>query len=319
MRRIYLLLTVFILIFVLAACQGDAKDVTESDGSNVEKNVQIKGYFTTNEVDINDTIPILYIVKNDSDKAVKVTEDDFSLEKPGEEVWFGSSTGEEPRFISVDAHKEEAIIAHYLVTHDGSAKEAFAQDFNLHYNGDLENVQYPLTLSDEVPAKYKEMAAEWNEEPEDDTDKPEVDTDQGNADEVESEIVNGFEVVHRFKVTGYHMEYAGGNHVEVNIRVENLTDKEQLYDTAALKMYDLTQEYGLGSDSESVPESVITIPPHGKADYVGYYLFVNDHDASADEVIAGIQGLHYIDDQIMEVLDVYGDYQQELPEDFSPL
>ncbi|MBO0994869.1 hypothetical protein [Bacillus sp. SD088] len=33
--------------------------------------------------------------------------------------------------------------------------------------------------------------------------------------------------------------------------------------------------------------------------------------------VSVIEGFHYIDDQIMESVDVYGNYQEALPSDFS--
>ncbi|MEN1966658.1 hypothetical protein WMZ97_01160 [Lentibacillus sp. N15] len=315
MKKILVLSSIILLCFMLVACEGEAKGAKKSNDSDEKKNVELAGYFTTNEVDVNGNIPILFVAKNDSNKAIKVTEDDFSLENKKEDQYYGVGMGERARILTVKAHEEAAIIFSYPVTSDETLETAYAKDFNIEYAGDLENVTYPLTLSDEVPAKYKEMAVEWNEEPEADEDESDWEDD---GDDNDTEIVNGFEVQKRFKIAGYAMEERGRSRVQVNIRVENLTDEELRFDASLLKMYDIYQEYDLAPVNDSAFNPLMPIPPHGKVDYIEYYLLANDYDTDTEDVMAGILGFHYVDDQIMEKADVYGGYQKELPGDFSP-
>ncbi|GIN72437.1 hypothetical protein J14TS2_29120 [Bacillus sp. J14TS2] len=313
MRKILLLIPIIFLFILLGGCQGDGNGASDPEK---KKDVQFTGYFTTNEVDSNHTIPILFVVKNEGNQAIKVMEDDFVLEPEDPEIehGYGASTGEVPRFITVEAHEEAAIIAHYLVTDNEALETVSARDFHLQYYGDLENVHYPLTLSDEVPTEYAQLAADWNQESGTNEDEATWADEQNESD---TEIVNGFEVQHRFKVTGYLMEDRGGGHVKVHIRVENLTDKEQTFDADLLKIYDSKQEYDLAPETDSEFRSLIPIPRHGKVDYIQYYLLIDDYESDTEDIMSDIQGFHYIDDQIMESVDVYGNYQEALPNDFS--
>lgn len=328
MRNIYQLFILFLVVIVLTACgqQQKEKELTNDYETNVKDpdelimdtvpEITFHAYLTDLAYGRNHEIPIFIVVHNDSNTTIKVLEDDFHIwEMEDGTRKFGQKAVnyEDDKSITIEPNSKGYMAAYFLNPSDTIKKGNIKPDyFQLEYSGELEKIQTEIDI-EHLPSDYLAKADEHLVAA---AQRPSV---VDEVEEVQSEqSINGFiPEWNRFKVTVYQLEERRGRTVRAHIRVENQTDEEKTFDAEQVTLLDNMQEYSRANMRDSAFEPYKQVPAHGKVDYIDFFHLENSYDQSVEEIISQISGVRYKDDQFFEVIAIDGNYEEELPADFT--
>lgn len=296
----------------------ESRSVSSNNQSEFEletskEEILFHAYLTDHELAQHFEVPIFIVIENNSDQRVQIKEDDFTvwMMESDRKVGQKAVNYDYDKSVTVDPHSEGYLASFFSKPSDEVEKENLTpQDLELEYRGELTNAQLRMDV-EHLPEQYaidseQLMAKVTNDTYEDDSIVSE-----------EPQSINGFIPEDRFRVTLYKLEEHNGRTVRGFIRVENLTDEEQIFDAEEVTIFDEVEEYHLANVQDIAYDPIMTIPPHGKVDYSDLFHLENEYDESVEQIIAQIYGILYKDDQFFEVIDVYGDYVGEIPSDFQ--
>ncbi|WP_026772450.1 hypothetical protein [Sediminibacillus sp. JSM 1682029] len=338
MKNLYFLLAVAALV-ALAACntakneektQAKSENSQTSQRETVPQDIMFEAYLASDQLSDDGQIPVLIAAKNNTDEKIEIGEDDFSIwtEIDGEQHGYQLTADNDIRTETIERQSEGYLYTDMITDLQATQKPLLAEDFNLKYEGEYLDVPVTINLHQEVPESYAGILKEQKQEAEapiDATDEiaASESIEQPADEQAEStpESINGFIPEDRLKVTAYQMEARNNQLAKAYIRVENLSDEEVHYDATRCFVFDTGEEYSEADLHDDAFDSTMTVPPHGKIDYIDYFQLESkyDEDLDAEDIIKNIYGIHYQDDQFFEVIDIYGNYEEELPSDFSEI
>lgn len=297
----------------LAACSQDSRgsntpsekeNQTAEQGANVYP-VSFKAYLATDEI-IGGEVVLLIEATNTSDAEISIDKSDFSFEDKNDKTLEFNRVEHESEDLIL-APNETGILFNYNQLPDALTIPTIdPSQYQVTYTGMYYNQHKPMDIQTEIPKKYQETVQNTVN-----TLKEEL---QARIAEQNEAAEASYQESNPIKITGYAMDDDGS----IYIRVENVTDEDFYYDTTYLKVFDTGYEYDEAPISDSAFDTTVSIPAHETFEYKDFFLLSNPSDQSEDEIASQIFGVHYHTEYPMATeYDIYGNYETELPADFT--